>query len=173
VEILKPHTGNVLYYADIRFNVLYTQEEHLATGAYFENYNSSSLVLQMVTSDGVKVFIAADQPVLSPNGCERAVYRWYGSFVESYVSTTFHHGYGGGADNRVYYTVKPKIILWCVEQYRVELNGLKNFEHNLYFTGSDAQATYYIAGDNVQILSFGEGKATVVEYDNFAQYWAS
>ena len=131
----------------------------------------------MVTSDGTKVFFASDQPVSEPNGCELAIYRWYGSFIESYVTTVFHHGNYGGADNRVYYVIKPKIVLWCVDQYRLDLNGLKSFPHNFFFASNNAPRLgvlgVYIAGDNVQILSFDDGAAIVEEYDTFAKYLAS
>ena len=178
VEILKPHTGNVLYYADVKFNVLYTQENYLAVSNRFGNYNTSSLVLQMVTKDGTKILLAADHPVSGVyqevTWCEGALYNWYGDFIESYVSTTFHHGLGGGADTKIYYTIKPKIVLWCVTNDKINKNNMKQNTFNEYFAGPSAasknKVTYYIAGDNVQVLTFANGVATVKEYDSFAAY---
>lgn len=178
VEILKPHTGNVLYYADIKINVLYTQEDYLVRGTAFGNYNTSSLVLQMVTSDGTKVLIGGDHPVDGSydgyNWCEGAIYRWYGNFIESYVCTTFHHGYGGGADEAgvVYTVIRPKVVLWCANQSKIEESNLTNQTRNNYFTtnGVANGVTYYVAGDNVQVMTFDDGKATVNEYGTFADY---
>ena len=178
VEILKPHTGNVLYYADVKFNVLYTQENYLAVRNRFGNYNTSSLVLQMVTKDGTEILLGADHPVsgvyLGITWCEGALYNWYGDFIESYVTTTFHHGLGGGADTQIYYIIKPKIVLWCVTNTKINANDMKQNAFNEYFAKPQSAAknkvTYYIAGDNVQILTFADGKATVVEYDNYNAY---
>ena len=178
-EILKPHTGNVLYYADVKINILYTQEDHLATEAFFGNYNTASIVTQFVMADGTKLLIGADHPVdgtLSGyTWCEGALWKWYGSFIESYVVSTFHHGYGGGADSMVYSIIKPKIVLWSVDQYRVDLNKLKDTSTNQYFTIIPTRRgvlNYYIAGDDIVILNFADGVATATEYDTFADYKA-
>ena len=181
VEILKPHTGNVLRYADVSFNVLYTQENYLAVSNHFGNYNTSSMVLQMVTKEGTKVIIAADHPVSGSYGgvtwCEGALYNWYGDFIQSYVCTTFHHGLGGGADLKIYDIIQPKVVLWNVEQYRIDLNNMKENSFNKYFTGPAAPSkgiVYYVSsGSSVQIVSFDGGKANVAEYDTIADYLAS
>ena len=176
-EILKPHTGNVLYYADVAINILYTQEEHLAVKGYFDNYNTSSIVTQFVMEDGTKLLIGADHPVSgNRTWCESALWRWYGSFLESYVVSAFHHGYGGGADIVIYTAIKPKLVLWPVDEYRIELDELDESNTNRYFTGSDAAdrgvVGYYVAGDDIVILSFAEGKATATRYNTFADYKA-
>lgn len=178
VKFLKPHTGNVLYYADVKINVLYTQEDYLFRGTKFGNYNASSLVLQMITSDGTKVLIGGDHPVdgiyEGYEWCDGAIYRWYGNFIESDVCTTFHHGYGGGADEKgvVYTKIKPRIVLWTVTESRIEKDDLTNRTRNKYFTkpSEGVDVKYYVAGDNVQVLSFADGRANVTEYDTFGEY---
>lgn len=181
VDILKPHTGNVLYYADVKFNVLYTQENYLAVSDHFGNFNTSSLVLQMVTADETKTLIASDHPV---NGvyagitwCQAALPRWYGSFIESEVCTTFHHGNGGGANRTIYWVIKPKTVLWNAVKYRVELNKTNEFDFNRYFadpeTAKENGVTVYRAEDNVQILTFSDGKVSVKEYDDINEYLSS
>ena len=180
-EILKPHTGNVLYYADVKFNVLYTQENYLAVSDHFGNFNTSSLVLQMITADGTKTLIAADHPV---NGvyagvtwCQAALPRWYGSFVESEVCTTFHHGNGGGANRTVYWVIKPKIVLWNAIKARVEKDKTYAFDFNKYFadpeTAKENGVVAYRAEDNVQILNYSDGKLSVKEYDDITEYLSS
>lgn len=180
-ETLKPHTGNVLYYPGMKINVLYTQENYLAVGADFTgNYNCSSLVLQFVTDDGTKILLGADHPVSGvyegTTWCEGAIYNWYGSFIESQVVSLFHHGYGGGADETVYYVIKPKIILWPSDLARINSSNVKKFAHNSYFSGSNPQAgvKYYIPdGSRVQIMSFANGTPTIKEYANISTYLSS
>ena len=177
VEILKVHTGNVLYYADIKINMLYTQENYLALKDNFSvNYNAASLAFQIVTSDGTKIFVGGDHPVagVEDGYCDGAIYEWYGNFIESYVTTTFHHGLGGGADEAgvVYTVIKPKVVLWNSSQSKITEHGLTNQPRNYYFTTNGAAngVTYYVAGDNVQVLTFADGVATVTEYDTFDAY---
>jgi beta-lactamase superfamily II metal-dependent hydrolase len=178
-EILKPHAGNVLYYADVKINILYTQEEHLAVEEYFGNYNCTSIVTQFVMADGTKLLIGADHPVDGVyegyTWCEGALWRWYGNFIESNVVSTFHHGYGGGADSVIYSAIKPQIVLWDVDQYRVDFNKLKETSTNRYFTSASAASKgikYYIAGDDMIILTFSDGKVNVTRYDTYADYKA-
>ena len=176
-EILKPHTGNVLYYADVTINILYTQEEHLAVESYFSNYNAASIVTQFVMADGTKLLIGADHPVSgSHTWCEAALWKWYGSFLESYVVSPFHHGYGGGADPIIYTMIKPKIVLWAVDQSCVDANDLTTTSNNVYFASSDAADRgvlgCYVAGDDIVILSFADKKATAIRYDTFEDYKA-
>lgn len=178
-EILKPHAGNVLYYADVKINILYTQEEHLAVETYFGNYNATSIVTQFVMADGTKLLIGADHPVdgvyQGYTWCEGALWKWYGDFIESYVVSTFHHGYGGGADSVIYSAIKPKLVLWGVDESRVELNKLKETSTNRYFASLSAASKgirYYIAGDDVVILTFSDGEAHATRYDNFDDYKA-
>ena len=201
VEIVKPRAGNVLYYADVKFNVLYTQENYLAAQDHFDDGNTMSMVTQMVTSDGCKVLFGADHPVKDAiydgySFCEGALHRWYGSFLESYVVTVFHHGLGGGADDYIYPTVKPKIVLWDVTWLRIggpsegqsykdgagKPYSLDQVGYNQYFTsGLEADCwhdtpnaygvhAWYVADDGVQILTFSGGKATVAVYDERSAY---
>ena len=135
----------------------------------------------MITSDGTKVLIGGDHPVdgiyQGYEWCDGAIYRWYGNFIESDVCTTFHHGYGGGADEKgvVYTKIKPRIVLWTVNESRIEKDDLTARTRNKYFARPEegVDVKYYVAGDNVQVLSFADGKATVTEYDTFAEYLQS
>ena len=173
VEILKPHTGNVLYYPGVRFNVLYTQENYLAEDDdFYSNYNTCSLVMQMVTDNDIKLFIAADHAI---SWCGSGdIYKWYGDFIESYITTTFHHGYGGGADGKVYGVIKPKIVLWNVNEYRVKLNGMTGNTFNQYFTAADAETKngvkYYIAGNKVHVIKLNTSNPKVEEYASVTLY---
>lgn len=183
-QMLKVHTGNVLYYADIKINVLYTQENYLAANAdgIMGNFNGASIVTQFVMADGTKLLIGADHPVddyyNGYNWCENALVKWYGTALESYVVSTFHHGYGGGADEKIYGVIKPKLVLWSVDGARITAPAtpLTQVPHNAYFT-KNAQANgvvYYTAkGTSVTILQFANGAPTVTYYNNYNEFQAS
>ncbi len=111
VELVKPRSGNVLHYAGVKFNVLYTQEDYLSLrdvfwyensdGTYTDTANASTLVMQMVTimedgSDGMKVLFGGDHYA---DQCQGQLKYRYGTFLESYVVTLLHHGQGGGAED--------------------------------------------------------------------------
>ena len=143
-EIVKPSTGNVLYYANVKFNVLYTHVDHLTVnkGERYDG-NSSTMVMQMVTSDGVSVLFGGDHSAAEWNhgeGASRvpctwgALRKWYGTFIESYVFTYMHHGLGGGTDWETNATIKPKIILWPVTWGKINKSGLHDSTHSRYMT---------------------------------------
>ncbi len=189
-QLLKPHTGNVLYYPGVKINILYTQEEHLAdnTNGIIGNYNAASMVMQFVMDDGTTLLIGSDHPVNGNydgyNWCNGALYNWYGSFIESYVVSTFHHGFGGGADNTIYYAIKAKLVLWDVDIFRItkDANGnalstsLLNVAHNTYFAKADdlsGISTYTAKNSSVIVLHFANGAAVPTIYENFELYKAS
>ena len=183
-EMLKVHTGNVLYYADIKINILYTQENYLSANAngIMSNYNGSSIVTQFVMADGTKVLVGADHPVdgiyEGANWCENALVKCYGTALESKVVSTFHHGYGGGANNVIYGVIRPKIVLWSVDNARITASStpLTAVSHNAYFTtnGKANGVTYYTAGgSSVTILQFANGNPSIKYYNTFAEFKAS
>ena len=183
-EMLKVHTGNVLYYADIKINILYTQENYLSANAngIMSNYNGSSIVTQFVMADGTKVLVGADHPVdgiyEGANWCENALVKCYGTALESKVVSTFHHGYGGGANNVIYGVIRPKIVLWSVDNARITASStpLTAVSHNAYFTtnGKANGVTYYTAGgSSVTILQFANGNPSIKYYKTFAEFKAS
>ena len=181
-EFLKVHTGNVLYYADIKINILYTQENYLDSNAdgMMKNFNGASVVTQFVMGDGSKVLVGADHPVDGTyNGavwCQNALVKWYGTGLRSQVVSTFHHGYGGGADNYIYGVIKPQRVLWAADAARVTAGSLTTVSHNQYFTtnGKANNVTYHTAsGSSVTILQFANGTSTLKFYSTFAIFKAS
>lgn len=183
-----PHTGQTLYYADIKIHILYTQEDYLAVNdGVIVNLNGTSIVSQIETADGAKLFIAADHPVDSEWWCQYAIERWYGSSIESDVCTTFHHGYGGGASSGTYALIKPEIVLWNAEWARISeiLNSdgdsVLNNSRNRYFVESYVEGGVtkyrpkdfcYVASDKIVILSFANGSATVATNQLATEYLA-
>ena len=181
VELVKPRSGNVLHYAGVKFNVLYTQEDYLSLadgfydvdsdGKISDAMNAGSLVTQMVTNDGTKVLFGGDHYA---DQCKGQLKYRYGTFLESYVVTLFHHGQGGGAeDNSImgekvgsislggYYTgwkysiyalaIKPKVVLWpSVDSFLSSTDPTQyKAPRNLYFTMTGSKMnTEFTAGKN-------------------------
>lgn len=178
-QLLKPHTGNVLYYPGVKINMLYTQEDHLDdnTNGIIGNYNAASLVMQFVMDDGTTLLIGSDHPVNGSNDgynwCNGVLYKWYGTFIESYVVSTFHHGYGGGADTVIYDVIKAKLVLWDTDIYRVTSGSLTNNNFNAYFAKADdlsGISTYTAKNNSVIVLHFANGTAVPTIYENFPLY---
>lgn len=173
VQHIRPHTGDILYFADVKFQVMYSQVDHMAYEAKFNNSNAMSLVLRLVTADGKTVLFGADHPVSTDaatwKACEGAIYKWYGSFIESDVVSTFHHGLGGGADIKVYQMINPSIVLWCQNIYRTNLNDLHKVTYNKWFL-ENKNITTLLADDNVQTLTFGGEEIVIAQYDSFNDY---
>jgi hypothetical protein len=150
VEVVKPHAGNVLYYAGVKFRILYSHENHLQLNKA-EKYdgNASSLVMQMETEDGFKILFGADSP-MRDNGhggkpfTYGAIHKRYGSFLESDVMTNMHHGLGGGSGWDTNSTIKPKIVLWPITWGKIwgADKVLINSSHAIYFNKATAYSTY-------------------------------
>ncbi len=149
LEVVKPRSGNVLHYPGVKFNVLYTQEDFLSLASNADGLgNALTMVTQMVTGDGTKVIFGGDHWTDKTKG--QLKYR-YGTFLESYVCTLFHHGIGGGAENTknenlVIYkmAIKPKIALWPISWAKMSDTGSSN---TLYFSDS-VWNKYITAGKN-------------------------
>ena len=149
VEVIKPRSGNVLYYPGVKFNVVYTQEDALSLHDAFTfpaAGNATSMVTQMVTADGTKVLFGGDHWVQRCGG--QLKYR-YGTFLKSYICTLFHHGIGGGAEDSwpdmphpwktgVYaMAIQPTVVLWPNALKVLSTIGdrdHRNIMRNRYFT---------------------------------------
>jgi beta-lactamase superfamily II metal-dependent hydrolase len=181
VTFIKAHIGDILYYADVKIEILYTQEQVLAANDFLGNYNATSCVYRLITEDGVTYLCGGDHNVNNQHvpyyGCEGAIYRWYGSFIESDIVGAFHHGYGGGADMIVYHFVKPKLVLWPVSWSCIRKASLLAFSLNLYFTdpeqAKEHNVDYFISGDTIHVFHFNNGAFTVTEYETADEYFNS
>ena len=169
VEILRVHAGDVVHYPGADINVLYTQEEYLGFQDDMLNYNASSVVVQIVTQDGSKILVGADHPVQDAGGtqygCEQALMKWYGSFIQSDLVTTFHHGLGGGADGMIYDAIGASIVFWGCDLSTINTYNLANQGRNEYFKKEGVSR--YVSDDNMHIAYFKNGTIQVKEYSNF------
>ena len=149
VEVVKPRSGNVLCYPGVKFRVLYTHEDFLTLTSNCDGMgNATSLVMQMVTNDGTTVLFGGDHWTDKTKG--QLKYR-YGTFLESFACTLFHHGIGGGAESGLHencsiyaMAIKPKIVLWPATWRRMNQTGSTN---TLHFSDS-AWNRFLTAGKN-------------------------
>ena len=191
VEVVKPHTGNVLHYPGVTFRVLYTQEEHLVLnqgGRYYYG-NSASLVMQMVTDDGCKVLFGGDSPMNELIWENKAmtygsIHKWYGRMIESDVMTYFHHGFPAGSRLANTQVIKPKIVLWPSTWGQIEIAHMTSSKHAAYFTDLEegilhetpnANGVYgwFVADDNVHVLCLRDGTVSITVYDTLDAYYES
>ena len=164
-----PHTGQILHYADIKLRILYTQEDYLVENkGKVPNVNGASIVSRVETEDGVDVIIVSDHPVKGSSSsgvwCQNALQNWYGNALQSEVSTVFHHGFGGGATNEIYYIIAPKIVLFDTDWYRIHYHNLFSMERNRYFSRFvdgvwKEKDGVYVSGAHVTVLLLKDGKA--------------
>ena len=188
VTFVRAHAGDILYYADLTFRVLYTQEEYTAVSDTPDS-NCCSIVTQMETDSGVKVLFGADHAVRGNyNGllfCEGAIYKWYGDFIKSDVVTCFHHGFGGGADDNVYKVIKPTVVFWPVTYFRLYKNEygepygspVTEYSINQYFydpeqAKANGVRACYVSGDKIQIMDLSNNDLSVTEYEHCDIYLA-
>ena len=184
---IRPHAGDILCYADLTFKVLYTQEEYTyITEGKIQDSNGASVVTQMETKNGIKVLIGGDHCVNgSYNGlpfCEGALYNWYGNFIKSDVVTLFHHGFGGGADLKVYNYIKPAVVFWPATIFRLHhdsdgspYGSIIDHPRNQYFTHPEKAKKngvkgYYISADGIQIVDLSNKNLNVTEYKTCDEY---
>ena len=197
VEVVKPHAGNILYYAGVKFRILYSHENHLQlNGGDLYDGNASSLVMQMETDDGIKVLFGADSP-MRDNGyggkpfTYGAIHKRYGSFLQSDIMTNMHHGLGGGSGWDTNSTIRPKIILWPVTWGKIAAGNLKTSSHARYFIytntaekiGDFAEGVlhttpndtgvygWFVADDNVHVINLKKDHLTVTVYDTLTEYY--
>ena len=186
VTFVKAHTGETLYYADVKLRFLYTQEEELAVNEFLGYYNATSCVFRLETEDGVTYLCGGDHMVCGQVGKvlggEGALYRWYGSFIRSDIIGAFHHGLGGGADTLIYHFVQPKLVLWPVSWNRIYNDGtgkpyvtsLDKYPTNLYFTDPENakkhNVEYFVSGDAIHVLHFKDGAYSITIYETADEY---
>lgn len=164
------HTGNILRHADMELLVLYTQEDFIAANnGVVCNVNGTSLVSRMVFKGGSSVFVPADHPTdgYSSGGtwCENKLEIWYGTGLKSDISTTFHHGFNGGAHEQIYYTIAPDIVLWCADYQRIADQSTWDHARNSYFCADSAPKSFaYMARENLTVVNLKDGYPFVDYY---------
>ncbi len=112
-KIIKPHTGQILKFCNVEFEVLYAQES-FAPGK-IALLNDASLILRM-NVNGQKVLFTGDAEASASNLlCEM-----YGSYLKSDILQINHHGYSGGTVE-LYNLVDPTYTVWPTSQAAFDL----------------------------------------------------
>lgn len=108
VQVFAPHTGQIFFVRNAKFEVLYTYEDFFPEA--LDNYNSSSVMMRM-TLAGQTFFWTGDTYIA---GCEKAV-ALHGDYLKCDFVQMPHHGFNnaGGAD--FYKAVAAKVAFWPQE----------------------------------------------------------
>lgn len=125
-KTIKPHTGQILTFANVAFEVLYTQENYAPNLMPWEN--DSSLVLR-IHMDGKSFLIMGD----CESNSTGVLCQMYGNLLASDVVQVNHHGYSGGT-NELYDLCDPSYALWTTSQpaFDLRVSGKQNIQDNGY-----------------------------------------
>jgi hypothetical protein len=129
VDYVVPHVGQVWWFGDTEFEILYTLDAYLPTVA--NAFNTCSIVFRSTTKDAsgkeTKVIITGDATGHALNICNTM----YKNELKCDVVQVAHHGGGTGGANSgtqtAYALMKPSVILWPVGA-----NYFPNVEKNTY-----------------------------------------
>ncbi len=142
-QVIKPHTGDVLYIDGVKVEILQTHEDVFPdTDALL--YNNAASMAFKVTTDEHSVLFTGD---LSAKYMLSLANR-YGSTLKSDILQANHHGRTHGK-TEVYSLVSPNVVLWpttaaSFEEYRDK-------DYNQYLLNNVSR--HYISADGTVTLS--------------------
>lgn len=110
--IVKPHTGQLLYYRDAALEILSTQEEILPN--QFRWMNEISLITRVYLG-GQRMLFPADGEI----GTDVSLPVMYGDALESEFIQQPHHGFSGGSYT-LYDLVRPKVCMFTCNQFKFD-----------------------------------------------------
>ena len=109
------HTGMEFYVANLKFEVLFTEEDIFPRRCY--SYNDCDLILKMTdTIGGQTVLWTGD---LMVRGCE-IITNNYENYLKSDILQIPHHGMSVAID--LYKEVRPTVALWPTTEAKMETN---------------------------------------------------
>ncbi len=142
--LVRPHTGQLLYYRDAAIEILSTQEEILPS--HFRWLNETSLVSRVYLGGNSILF-----PVDAELGVDVMIPAMYGDALKSDFLQQTHHAFSGGS--YVFYDlVQPKVVFWTCNEAKFE-----KFTAPQYNNGYN----YYLRGMTDKHYHFGHGDVTV------------
>lgn len=166
-QFIRPHTGQILTFCDVEFQMLYTAENYAPN--LISGENNASLIFRM-TSEG--------QSVLFNNDAEFRVAEWmantYGDALKSDMMQVNHHGRSGSYDLYFSY-VKPQYTLWTTNYITFDLRTAEVFNSstdnevtltgNRYLYNLVGRENCFVADGDVEIIKFPlENKTTDITY---------
>ncbi len=148
VDYVVPHVGQVWWFGDTAFEILYTLDSYLPTVA--NAFNTSSIVFRSITKDAsgkeTKVIITGDATGHAFNICN-AMYK---NELKCDIMQVAHHGGGTGGSNSgtqsAYSLMKPSVILWPIGQNHYSTVAANTYNHVLLEGKNPNFAELYVAG---------------------------
>ena len=148
VDYVTPHIGQVWWFGDTAFEILYTLDAYLPTVA--NAFNTSSIVFRSITKDAAgketTAIITGDATGHAFNICNTL----YRNELACDILQVAHHGGGtGGANNgtqSAYSLMKPSVILWPVGANHFDTVKANTYNHVLLEGKNPNYAELYVAG---------------------------
>jgi beta-lactamase superfamily II metal-dependent hydrolase len=140
-RLVKPHTGQRLYYRDAVIEILSTQEEILPS--HFRWLNET-VIISRVHLGGQTVFMPADAEL----GVDVMIPAMYGDHLKSDFLQQTHHGFSGGSYT-MYDLVRPRVAFWTCTQANFEryCHPQYNNGYNYYLKNMVKENYHYGMGD--------------------------
>ena len=148
VDYVVPHVGQVWWFGDTSFEILYTIESYLPKVA--NAFNTSSIIFRSATSDSngkeTTAIITGDATGHAFAICNKL----YGKDLQCDIMQVAHHGGGTGGANSdtkaAYVNMKPSVILWPVGQNHYETVAANAYNKVLFQGENPNYAELYVAG---------------------------
>lgn len=148
VDYVVPHVGQVWWFGDTTFEILYTIESYLPTVA--NAFNTSSIIFRSITEDAsgkkTTAIITGDATGHAFNVCNKM----YKNELKCDIMQVAHHGGGTGGSNSgtqsAYSLMKPSVILWPVGQNHYATVAANTYNHVLLEGKNPNYAELYVAG---------------------------
>ncbi|MBQ9086992.1 MAG: MBL fold metallo-hydrolase [Clostridia bacterium] len=163
-KIMKPHTGQVLKFCNVEFQVLHTIEDYVPGLMYSEN--NASMVFRATINGQTILFMGDGERTLS-----NLMVKYYGSELKSDIIQVNHHGYSGGTEE-LYRLVNPTYSMWTTSQKAFEkrVSGVKYtwvgdaLESNKYLYDKLGADHCFVADGKVEQITFNADKTISVAY---------
>ncbi len=148
VDYVVPHIGQVWWFGDTAFEILYTLDAYLPTVA--NAFNTSSIVFRSITTDAsgksTTAIITGDATGHAFNICNNL----YKTELKCDILQVAHHGGGTGGSNSgtqsAYSLMKPSVILWPVGANYFPTVKANTYNHVLLEGKNPNYAELYVAG---------------------------
>lgn len=148
VDYVTPHIGQVWWFGDTAFEILYTLDAYLPTVA--NAFNTSSIVFRSITKDAsgkeTIAIITGDATGHAFNICNTL----YRNELACDILQVAHHGGGTGGANSgtqsAYSLMKPSVILWPVGANHFATVKANAYNHVLLEGKNPNYAELYVAG---------------------------
>ena len=113
VDIVRPHTGQRLYFCDTVLEIYYTAQDHLPRALPY--LNDASIAFKLHIGEQTVLFMADCEKTTSELICDM-----HGTALKSDVVQVNHHGYSGGTVE-LYELISPAWSLWTTNQISFDL----------------------------------------------------